>query len=139
MKQKGPPLNFRIFRVHTKLFQARGSPLGICFGIVKTLFFFHLVKQLFYSQSFIILCQSLFGSVRFFPKLSFGRRVHSRFHSGFRLEKSFFGTTRLIRTKSNIYFLKKKRFFVSSWGKCGFRDLCLSFGVIFGTEKLIKV
>ena len=35
--------------------------------------------------------------------------------------------------------MEKMDFFVSSWGKCGFRVLCISFGVFFDTEEVIEV
>ena len=34
-------------------------------------------------------------------------------------------------------FFFENRFFVSSWRKCGFWALCVSFGVFFDTEKVI--
>ena len=113
LKPKVPPLDF--------------------FGIV-TPYFLNSAEQLFHSQYFIILCLS------FFPNFSFGQRVPSRFHRWFRLEKRKFCelkvpfSKRLFRKK---YF--RKFLHVYSLGKCGFRVLCVSFGVILGTEKLKKL
>ena len=45
-----------------------------------------LSEEQIYSQYFIILVQTFFGFVCLFLKRSLGQRIHSRFHSRFRLE-----------------------------------------------------
>ena len=59
---------FTIFRVDTNSLEAKGSHVGFFFGI-ETLFF-QLAEQL-----------CIFLGSAFFPEVSFGQSVLSRFHS----------------------------------------------------------
>ena len=135
-------LIFRIFRVDTKSFEAKLSPLGFvsCF---ETIFFFNLTEQLFYFQYFIIVCLSFFWLGAFFPKLSFDQRVPSRLHRWFRLKKDSCSNWKFLFRHYEIFprkidFFQKWVFLCFQLGKCGFWILCVSFEVFFGTEKVIK-
>ena len=135
MIQKAPSFDSQDIQSWYKFNWSRGIPLCF-FGIVRpycfqynqtavissiiyhslgcfdTVFFrnFHLNKG--YVPAFL----SVFGL----------RRVVSKLKVFFRHLETFSKTIELI--------FKKEIFCNSSWGNCGFRALCVSFGVLFGTE-----
>ena len=95
MIQNCPLLIFRIFRVDTKSFEAKGSPFGF-FWYCETSFFFNLTEEHFYSQYFIILWAFLVLCVSFFQKLSFVEGYPHAFIADFVLRKGSFSSWKFI-------------------------------------------
>ena len=81
---------FRIFRVDTKSFEAKGSPFSIFFRFCETLFFLNLNNQLFYSEYFTILCWCFLALCVFFRSFHLVKGYRAAFIANFSWRKSSF-------------------------------------------------